>query len=202
MAGLDNAREAERRRRELAEVRKKREKAAAFGIGGAIAALFGAVIAWGRVRKVEPPQPAKWDHVPSVTTAPGVNMAAFREAMDRGRQAGIAMRVLPPGEPADIMVCVDETLEDYGTDWNAEEAEHVLDEVPQTWGITRCTADPNTGHLVGAVCRMHPRAGAIAYGHEILVHARGYLHCPGPPGAPTGTLVHPHSPGWDFRGVV
>lgn len=111
---------------------------------------------------------------------------ALREAL-RGREAGIAIQAVLPHQDADIVVRVDPSLESYDTQWD--------------WGVTRRVADTTTGLLVSAECRMHPRAGALAYAHEILVHARGYLHCPGPPGAPTGTLVHLHSPGWDFRGV-
>ena len=171
----------------------KTGKTTAYVVGATISAAFLAVIGWGQVRKVTVPQPATWGHVPTVcASGEGVDAAALRRAVTEWRDHGHPVR-LDCNAP-DVLVTLDPGLEG-GTDWNAEDPEHALDDLPQTWGVTRCQA--LDGELLSCTIRVHPRAEALAYTHE-LGHALGYQH---PPLCPSGHLMHPSRPGWDWRGL-
>lgn len=170
-----------------------RTKTTAYVVGAAVSAAFLAVIGWGQLRSITVPQPAAWPQPPALcASGPGVDEAALRKAVEEWRQHGHPVR-LDCNAP-DVLLSVDQALE-AGTDWNADDPEHALDDAPQTWGLTRCQSLGD--ELLSCTVRMHPRAGPIAYTHE-LGHALGYQH---PALCPSGHLLHPSRPGWDWRGL-
>lgn len=170
-------------------------KTAAYSIGAALSAAILGIFAWGRVRSVDVPQPASWEHTPVVCAADGVDRPALRSAVDAWREHGHPVRL--GCDEADITLTVDPSLDtdDGGLRTDDGDGTHVLDGVSQTWGVTRCQAVGM--RLTACAIRMHPRGGALAYTHE-LGHALGYLH---PPLCPSGHLLHPSRPGWDWRGL-
>jgi hypothetical protein len=165
-------------------------------VGLAVSVGVGVVIAWGRVRSVTVPQPAHWTAPPAVCVSGDVDHAALRDALDAWRSHGHRILRSCDGRPG-ITVAVDPALDDAGPS-GGDPGEHTAtDEMgrPSRWGTTHVVALGDV--MVSAEIRLHPHAGALTLAHE-LGHALGYLH---PVAAPTGHLMHPSSPGWDWRGL-
>lgn len=149
-----------------------------LGTGLAVSAAIAGVVAWGRVRSVTVPRPARWASAPRIWRGSGVDRARLEEAIRWWRARGHDLWIGGPSEPSAILVVAQPQPEGRA-------------------GNTRCWATPDGSTLVRAEVEVRPEADALTIAHE-LGHALGYLH---PVAAPSGHLMHPSRPGWDGRGL-
>lgn len=169
-------------------------------VGGAVTAVFAGIILWGRVRDVNVPQPASWDHVPVLcASGPGVDRPALAEAIEAWRKEGHVITQSCNGA-TDITLIVDPLLDNSGAGpigGAGGDVDHVNTDAGTNtlWGSTRVQAAGD--RILHADIVLHPDSTGLAYAHEIG-HALGYLH---PIAPPTGCLMHPSKVGWDMRGL-
>lgn len=166
-------------------------------IGAAVSVAVLGIIGWGRVRSVDVPHPRTWDHRPALAlddSTGKVDRALLNEARGQWREHGHDAACCTSATP-DVVISVDPTLDtDPGTCGPGDVDETTCP--AQVWGVTHCTSTA-AGVTLRCTVRMHPRAGALAYGHE-LGHVFGFEH---PDNPPSGVIMHAHRPGWDFRGI-
>lgn len=181
---------------------QKTGKTAAFISIGAISAAFLAFIGISRVVDLSFEQTAHFDHAPiTLCAAEEVSRPDLDEALVHIRGLGCDIDVTCEGDP-DIRMSVDMALEtdDGGLGPELGSADDLGTEshaIKQTWGLT-ATFPQGSEVIDHSVVRLHPRAKAKTFGHE-LMHALGI---PDPKVLPpTGSIMNMHRPGWDTRGV-
>ena len=130
-----------------------------------------------------------WEETPVVCAELGVNEAELLRAVAWFEEQGIPFELSCQG--ATVLVRVDPTIDTRDS----------VDDVGTTHGVTGLVfADESAEDpvIVAAIVRVLPGSPAIVYAHE-LFHVIGGAH----PLFPfTGTIGHPHRPGWDCRGCV
>mgnify|MGYP001186430633 CR=1 FL=1 len=152
-------------------------------VGAAVSTAILGVVAWGRVRAVNPRRVDRWDRAPTLWYGPGIDRIDIAEALRTWSGLGhVVVLVNDPG--ADIAVTVDPALGPAGFDESGD------------LGVTKVFV--TTDHrIVKVAVRVMPGADALVLAHE-LGHAFGYQH---PWFCPTGHLLNPRRPGWDTRGL-
>lgn len=149
-----------------------------LGAGLAVSAAIGGLVAWGRVRSVSVPRPARWATPPRIWRGSGVDREALEVAIRWWRARGHDVWIGGASDPSAILVVAQPQPEGRA-------------------GSTHCWATPDGATLVRAEVSVAPGADALTLAHE-LGHALGYEH---PVAPPSGHLMHPSRPGWDGRGL-
>lgn len=184
-----------------------RSRNTALGIAGlAVTAVFGGVIAWGRLRSVEAPRHGTWPGVMLVCADEGVSRRDVSQAHAHLVDHGFRVRILAVGSdctPRDGLatVRVDPTLDvgtGLGDGWDGGNISTIdADDEGTVWGRTQVTQTQG-GVILRADVALHPSQHELSTTHELL-HALGWGH---PVAPPTGHVLHPLSPGLDdWRGV-
>lgn len=182
-------------------------KTVGFSIGAAVTAVFGAIIAWGRVQKVVYPMPVEFDHVPTVCAPKDTHTAeqekVLTEALNWWREGGWEFKRSCDGAP-DITVIFDPSVDNSGPSrdiWGVDGIETLDSGDNTSWGVRHIVAHEDTRLIESAELRVHPRVAKIGMSHEIG-HALGFEHPS--PAAPSGCLMNNDADrmGLDRRGLT
>lgn len=178
---------------------------------GAVSAVAGGAVVWGRFKRVKAVQDGAWDREPAFLVERGVSLADAREAAKLWRGLGYQVRDpvvvdrVTPGVDGTITLRIDESLDVVRTVEVSGSPHDELNAGPEHWDVTHVRADDHVRdregrrRILSADIRLHPNGTGLAVAHA-LGHALGHQH---PKAPPSGVLMYPGTSGIgrDLRGL-